>query len=235
MQYLFLIAVAALLVFVLVARWLASANPATVAQVMRGLGVLVLAAVVVFVVARGGANLLLLLAPVLLPVVLGLRARNRLKSAAGPSPGSGSDVQTDYLRMHLDHDSGEMSGEVIAGRFKGSRLENLALEELLELWRECSQEDPQSATVLEAYMDRHHGEDWRNRAEGYGSNTGTASGSGPMTEDEALQILGLKPGASRDEIREAHRRLMQKLHPDRGGSDYLAVKINQAKERLIGG
>lgn len=54
-----------------------------------------------------------------------------------------------------------------------------------------------------------------------------------MTEALALEILGLQPGDDRKAVTEAHRRLMQKLHPDRGGSDYLAKRINEARDYLI--
>ncbi len=58
--------------------------------------------------------------------------------------------------------------------------------------------------------------------------------SGPMTREEAHEILGLKPGASTKEIREAHLRLMRGAHPDVGGSDWIAARINQARDILLG-
>jgi DnaJ-class molecular chaperone len=86
---------------------------------------------------------------------------------------------------------------------------------------------------LQAYLDRVYGDDWQQQA-GDQARQQTASPSGEMSRDEALQVLGLSDGASEDEIVEAHRRLMQKLHPDRGGSSYLAAVINQAKDTLLG-
>ena len=55
-----------------------------------------------------------------------------------------------------------------------------------------------------------------------------------MTREEAMEILGLKEGATREDVVKAHRRMMQKVHPDRGGSDYLASQINKAKDTLLG-
>ncbi|MFQ5467102.1 MAG: DnaJ domain-containing protein, partial [Kiloniellaceae bacterium] len=119
-------------------------------------------------------------------------------------------------------------------------LEELGEDDLIALWRECRAEDDQSAAVLEAYLDRTRGEAWRARAgagraeAGGQSGPGPAPGGGRMAAEEAYEILGVAPGASDAEIREAHRRLMQKLHPDHGGSNYLAAKINEAKDLLLG-
>ncbi len=154
--------------------------------------------------------------------------RNSMKGAAGPSGGNASDVETRFLRMSLDHDTGAMDGVVLAGDYQGRRLAELALEELKSLLVVCRAEDPQSATVLEAYLDRVHGDSWREAFRG--EHGGEAS---RMTPAEAREILGVGADAKREEIIEAHRRLMQKNHPDRGGSTYLAAKINQAKGILL--
>jgi DnaJ-domain-containing protein 1 len=102
----------------------------------------------------------------------------------------------------------------------------------MELLSMCRGTDPQSAAVLEAYLDRTRGAQWRQQDGGRG--TAPPSNAAAMTRDEALAILGLARGASPEQIRDAHRRLMQRFHPDRGGSDYLAAKINEAKSLLLG-
>ena len=152
----------------------------------------------------------------------------RMKAGAspGPTPGQTSEVETAFLRMRLDHDTGEMDGTVIRGRYEGCALRGLGLQELLELLNEC-RSDRQSMAVLEAYLDRIH-EGWRKRR---GPPPGPSSDG--MTEDEARAVLGVDPDATREEIVQAHRRLMQRLHPDRGGSDYLAAKLNEAKDVLL--
>lgn len=154
---------------------------------------------------------------------------------AGASRASGqqSTVDSRFFRMTLDHDTGAMNGDVLEGRFAGKTLSGLSLDELLELLVECERDDPESAQLLRAYLDRVHGEAWQER-EGAGAGHTTAGFTGDMTRREAYEILGLEEGASDAEIREAHRRLMQKLHPDRGGSTFLAAKINQAKDLLLG-
>jgi hypothetical protein len=158
--------------------------------------------------------------------------RNSMKGAAGPSGGNVSDVETRYLRMSLNHDSGEMDGVVLEGAYQGRRLAELDSDDLMDLLALCRAEDAQSATVLEAYLDRMHGDDWRETFGGDGHEQGGEAAR--MSEAEAREILGVEADASREEIIEAHRRLMQKNHPDRGGSTYLAAKINQAKEMLLG-
>jgi DnaJ-class molecular chaperone len=110
-------------------------------------------------------------------------------------------------------------------------LIELDLEQLIDLFGLCREADILSIAVLNDYMDQTQGSDWREEATGEGA---AAPGTGAaMTRDEALSILGLTEGAGEEEIRDAHRRLMQKLHPDRGGSDYLAAKINEAKRLLL--
>ena len=155
-----------------------------------------------------------------------------LKSKSEPSSGQTSTVQSKYIRMTLNHDSGDINGEVLAGQFKSRTLDQLDLEALLQLLREC-QDDEESVALLQAYLDREHADTWQQQASAQGQQR-APSEPGEMSREEALQILGLSSNASEAEIIETHRRLMQKLHPDRGGSAYLAATINLAKDTLLG-
>ncbi|MEX0738540.1 MAG: molecular chaperone DnaJ [Pseudohongiella sp.] len=164
-----------------------------------------------------------------------LRPKYQTQSTAsrGGSAGPGvSSIKTRWLAMELTHSTGAMDGEVLSGGFAGKRLSTLSLEDLLGLASECRQ-DPDSIQLLEAYLDRMF-PDWQAHAEADTSEQPRPGGSDSlMTESLALEILGLGSDASREDITAAHRRLMQKMHPDRGGSDYLAQRINQARDFLL--
>jgi DnaJ-domain-containing protein 1 len=110
-------------------------------------------------------------------------------------------------------------------------LGDLSETQFIELLKYCRENDSDSARLLEAYLDKRFGDSWRqDDPEDYQPSSDS---SGSISIQEAYEILGLQSGASREEIIDAHRRLMQKNHPDRGGSDYLAAKINQAKDLLL--
>jgi hypothetical protein len=162
-----------------------------------------------------------------------LAGANAAKAKPAASGGQSSSVESRYLRMTLEHDSGDIDGEVLTGQFKGSRLNQMKLDELLQLLREC-QGDEESVALLQAYLDRVYGDTWQQQA-GAQDRQQAGGDRNEISRAEALQILGLSPGAGEAEIIEAHRRLMQKLHPDRGGSAYLAARINLAKETLLSG
>jgi hypothetical protein len=139
-----------------------------------------------------------------------------------------SRVRSAYLEMELDHDSGAMRGRVIAGSSAGATLEQLDVQTLAGLLAEF---DDESRALLVAYLDRRQ-PGWSENAQGYAAAGRAHAGSAKMTEQEAYQILGVEPGASAEAITRAHRTLMKKLHPDQGGSTYLAARINEAKEIL---
>jgi len=138
-------------------------------------------------------------------------------------------METQYIRMVFNQNTSEMDGEVIKGAYKGRVLSQLSQQELLQFLKDCQQNDHESAAMLMAYMDRYNG-GWRETGK---SQHQEGFKPGKMSVEEALEILAIKKSATRDEIIEAHKRLMQKIHPDRGGSDYLAAKVNQAKEILL--
>jgi hypothetical protein len=160
-----------------------------------------------------------------------LRRHAALRSAG--RSGQTSSVRSAGLEMSLDHDSGDMDGRVLAGRHEGRRLSELGLGELLEVGDDV-RGDAESLRLLESYLDRTH-PGWRDDVHADETRRKSApAGAGGMSTKEAYQILGLEPGASTEEVRDAHRRLMKQVHPDRGGSAALAAKINEAKDRILG-
>jgi DnaJ-like protein len=145
------------------------------------------------------------------------------------SAGQTSRVRSAYLEMELDHDSGAMRGRIVAGSHQGASLEDLDVKTLAGLLDEM---DEESRALMVAYLDRRDAS-WSEHAEAHAAAGRAASGSGKMTEHEAYQILGVEAGAGADAITRAHRMLMKKLHPDQGGSTYLAARVNEAKEILL--
>jgi hypothetical protein len=218
-------------------RAFAFANPKLLVKSLRYSGAAVLGAFAVFLAVAdrwGPAMLLGSMAwglftnghawPGGWPHFSGGRARST------PKDGQSTSVRTPWIEMELDHDTGAMRGTVLKGAQAGKTLDSLGRDALLAFYREAGTADTETARLLEAYMDRTLGADWRADAERQRS---AAQSGSAMSREEALKILGLREGASEDQIRAAHRRLMMQNHPDRGGSDYIAAKINEAKEVLL--
>ena len=202
--------------------------------------VLACAALTVYLAVTGRALFAILpLALSLLPALLSSRKR----PGTGPVAGEGnvSSIDTPYLHMSLDHDSGAMNGSVVQGAYAGRELAGMSQDEVMDLYATCLAADAESSRILETYLDRAYGPSWRQDYGHSGNSDGTADGEArnsdsqryTMSRDQAYEVLGLEPGASDDAIRQAHRDLLKKLHPDRGGSEYLSAQINQAKDVLI--
>jgi hypothetical protein len=173
--------------------------------------------------------------------VMAVRSLMQGPQAADPFGGVGqqgpaSNVETALLAMRLDHATGEVEGRVKRGGFAGRELSAMGLGELAALLEEARREDPRSVPLVEAYLDRRD-PDWRGNAAGAAAGAEEAppaSSAGAMDERTALEVLGLAPGATEAEIKAAHRELMARLHPDHGGSSYLAAQINRARDYLLG-
>jgi hypothetical protein len=145
------------------------------------------------------------------------------------SGGQTSRVRSAMLQMELDHDSGAMRGRFTAGPHQGADLDSLAVPVLASLLNGV---DEESRALLLAYLDRRD-PTWREHAQGDTASRRGFAATGKMTDEEAYQILGVQPGAAAAEITRAHRSLMKKLHPDQGGSTYLAARVNEAKDTLL--
>lgn len=237
------IVIAVLVIAILAYRWFVRTPPQQVSKSIKKAALYGGGAVLVLLALTGRLHWLFALLGGLAPFaqrLFGLlRSYQSIKSVfsqvpgmnrGGPNPNPTSTIETAYLRMNLDHASGVLSGVVLAGRHKGQTLEELDMSATLEVLAECRVDDDESVALLEAYLDRRFGTDWHSHQRPSDKNAPTG---GAMTREEAYAVLGLNSGADASAIREAHRRLMQRFHPDRGGSTYLAAKINQAKDLLV--
>lgn len=170
-----------------------------------------------------------------LPIFRGLY--QKVKSSRNSASTRKSEVETSLLRMILNHESGELDGELLDTVSKGRYLSEFTMSDLVALYVLAQSQYPDSTEVLAAYLDRKYGVDWRHAANTQNDTADeqhSHAGKGStMTKSEAYEVLGLEDDASQDEIIAAHRKLMSKLHPDKGGSNYLATKINQAKDLLV--
>lgn len=229
----FILGIALLVGLLLIMRWYVSADPKTLLKVLKWLSLGLIVVVGLFLALTGRLAWAFVTLPVLLGWLMRFRSAarmfknfSRMASGGAAAGAAASEVETRFLRMTLDHSSGEMDGEVLEGAHKGRPLSALGLRDIIDLLGICRGEDEQSAQILEAYLDRRFA-DWRDEAP---SND---SFKGEMDRSEALDILGLSEGASMEEIKQAHHRLITGLHPDHGGSTYLAAKINRAKDVLV--
>jgi DnaJ domain len=228
-----LIGVGVLLLLVAAMRGFVKADPRALVAGLRWTAIIGGGVVALWLLISGRLNQALMIGAAIAPLFMRWKAIwNSMRNAAGPSQGQSSDVETAWLRMSLDHDTGAMDGTVLQGAWKGRQLSELSVDALLDLLAECRVNDAESAQLVEAYLDRAR-PDWR-ETPGQSTTSQAPSSSAAMTREEACRILEVEPNADADTIRDAHRRLMMKMHPDMGGSSYLAAKINQAKDVLLG-
>ena len=243
MLSLFILSAAVIAGLIVVGRWYVSTDIKTLLKVLRWLLLGIVFSIVLFFIFSGRLTWAFAALPALLPWFFRLRtfaraaktfSRMRQSYGAGlssKSTGRNSNIETRYLRMCLDNETGVMDGEVIAGPYIGQLLNNMSVQDLIQLRQLCDKDDPESGRVLEVFLDRRR-PGWREE----NSETSESSSSprtSAMGRAEAIQILGLREGFTKSEITQAHRRLISGIHPDHGGSNFLAAQINQAKDVLL--
>jgi len=173
-------------------------------------------------------------------------SRHALFRMRGGGEEGGPVLRTGFVHVIVDPNTGLPDGRVVQGRYIGRRLSELSVDQLDALLSEAVS-DPDSVSILTGIVlnrrdaGRTGGDRSRTRTGGDRSGhrrthgaAGAGRGSGTMGVEEAYQILGIAAGVSETEILAAHRRLMKLVHPDKGGSDYFASKLNEARDLLLG-
>lgn len=251
----FIVFLFTMIALVLVVQWFTHTPAKQISRHLKRAGLIIAGLLLVFLALTGKLHWLFLLLGGALPFAQRIAALFRgyqmfqsIRSQfSGMGTGRGqqtsntsangnpqSQIETRFLIMSLDHDSGNLEGLVLNGLHAGAKLTELTQEQLINLLKIYRLEDHESATLLESFLDRTFDSQWRSQKED--EETGDVNlftNNGKMTAEEACQILEIPSDADEDTIKAAHRKLMQKLHPDRGGSTYLAAKINQAKDTLL--
>jgi hypothetical protein len=226
-----LLGVAALVLLLLVLNGFVRVDPKMLVSMGRTAGGVAALAAAAFLGIRGQLAIAVPLGVAGLGLLGWIPGAASFSQRTQKSPGRVSRVRTPFIDMELDHDTGAMRGTILQGRHKGVPLESLDIATLAAFAGEI---DDESRALLAAYLDRRE-PGWREDAQADAAAGARAARSAKMTEEEAYEVLGLKPGASPEEIGRAHRTLMKKLHPDQGGSTYLAARVNQAKDVLLRG
>jgi 4-amino-4-deoxy-L-arabinose transferase-like glycosyltransferase len=229
MQYI-LIGGGALIALMLLYQMLRKANVRRVARWSRWVIGGALAALSAFLIFRGQVGIASITGPLAFVILRYGRIGNFSFEGTTLGEDNASSVKSRFISMTLDHDSGTVEGRVVAGAFKGANLMELGEEETRQLLAEVAS-DSDSLALLETWLDKNRA-GWRDYFAG-GTDAGSTETAAVDPDQEAYEILGLKPGATADEVREAHHKLMKGVHPDQGGSNYLAAKINGAKDRLL--
>lgn len=229
--------------FLLFARWYVRVDARTLIKVLKRIGIGLLVVTIFALIVTGRFGLALGALAFLLPwAVRAFGAAGAGGGAyagplgGGPAGAASSEIRTRFLHMRLDHASGALDGEIVSGTDAGRRLSDMDEAALILLLAGYRREDPQSAQLLEAYLDRTFTE-WRQHASEQAERAsahGAAGEPAAMSKEDALRILGLEAGASEAEVKAAYHRLISGLHPDRGGSDYLAAQVNRARDVLLG-
>ncbi len=206
-------------------------EPAKLLQFGRGIVIAVMVAVIAFLLFTGRFGLAIGAGMMLAGLLRGSNPFARYPRREG-SEKQASQVRTDWLEMRLDHESGEISGQVLKGDHAGRSLDDIDFAGIKELYTNLLQIDPSSARLLDSYAARRFGGDWQD-AGAEGGQDGHPSPPGGMSREEALEILGLDETADEEAIHKAYKEMIRRVHPDQGGSSYLAAKINQARDVLL--
>lgn len=141
-----------------------------------------------------------------------------------------SEIRTMAMLVSINLDNGDIDAQILAGTFTGKMLARLKPQDLIVFAREMAAIDPLGLNLVAQYLDRH-APGWRQHVQfDPQAGQGAAASMSEMREQEAYEVLGLEPGASEEAIRGAHRALIARFHPDRGGSTYLAALVNRAKD-----